>query len=423
MGQTPKGLDPTRSPLHFFGAEVRRLRQRLGLSQADLGRLLFQHKDLVRKIEVAERRPSREFVERCDEVLGADGTLCQMWPMLARQRLLRASPGPGASARAAEYRSEATDRPVLDWLLTSPNDARSLRTSEDTHSPAVEKLKQLRDIDHERGAGETYPEVADYLGHDLEALITRAPRIATGFLELAGYEAVDLGSDGLAQQHYLRALDIVTASGDHLYGGYLIAVSLAHLALHCGDPDQAARMATAALRGTEHQTSPAVRAAFRAVLARADARRGDRAACFSSLLQAEADLSRSHPADEPAWISYFGEADLADEKAHCFFDLGLHDLAQREASRAIELLEPTRVRRLAIDTALHASSLARSHEIEQACAVGRHAVDHAANTTSFRSSHRIGLMMAELQHHAGLPAVRDLSEYVRTTLPPVITAQ
>jgi transcriptional regulator with XRE-family HTH domain len=417
MGQTPKKLEPTKSPLHFFGAEMRRLRQQAGLSQADLGKLLFQHKDLVRKVEAASRKPSREFVERCDEVLGADGTLRQMWPMLERERLLRPSRDPGTAAATPTFHSEATDRPVLDWLLSSSVDARSQRAEDENASRAAEKLKHLRDVDHAHGAGETYPDVADYLGRGLKSLVTHAPQIATGFLELAGYEAVDLGADGLAQQHYLRALGIISASGDRLYGGYLVAVSLAHLALHCGDADQAVRLATAALRGTDHQTSPAVRAAFRAVLARAHARRGDEAACAVTLLQVEADLSRSNPADEPAWISYFGEADLADEKAHCFFDLGLHSLAQREATRAVELLKPSRTRRLAIDTALLASSLARSRELEQACEVGRRAADYAASTASFRSSHRIALMMAELQPYFALPAVHDLSEYVRVTLP------
>ncbi|MEV4624859.1 hypothetical protein AB0J90_01025 [Micromonospora sp. NPDC049523] len=242
-----------------------------------------------------------------------------------------------------------------------------------------------------------------------------------GLLELAGYEAVDLGADGIAQEHYLHALKIVTASGDRIYGGYLIAVSLAHLALHCGDAEQAARLAAAALAGTRQRTIYAVRAALRVVLARAHARRGDAAGCAAALLQVEADLSRRDPADEPPWISYFGEADLADERAHCLFDLGHHELAQREAARAVELLTPRRARRLALDTSLHATSLARSREIEHACAIGYRAVDRAAEVVSFRSAHRIALMMAELQPYADLPVVRDLGEYVHTKLPPVVT--
>ena len=416
MGRIPKELEPARSVLHFFGAEVRRLRQELGLSQADLGKLLFVHKDLIRKIESAERMPSDELIERCDTALGAHGSLRRLRPMLQRERLLRLSHDPAGTTGG--FCSEATDRPVLDWLLTTPRDARQVRAGDDT--AVMDRLRQLRGDDHSHGAGSTYPKVASILGQDLDKLIAYAPRVATGFLELAGYEAVDLGADRLAQRHYLRALSVVTVDGDRRYGGYLIAVSLAHLALHCGDADQAARLATAALRGTEQQTSPAVRAAFRTVLARAQARQGDEAACAATLRQVDADLARSRAEDEPAWISYFGEADLADEKAHCFFDLGLHELAQREAAQAIRLLESTRVRRLAIDTALYAASLARCRQIEHACAMGRLAVDHAAGVESFRSAHRIVLMMAELQPYADLPVVRDLGEYVRVRLPAAI---
>ncbi|WP_232076017.1 hypothetical protein [Phytohabitans suffuscus] len=312
---------------------------------------------------------------------------------------------------------------MLDWLLASTHDARQHRGDDEVATAAAEKLGQLRGVDHVHGAGQTYPAVAAVLDTDLDALVARAPAIAAGFLELAGYEAVDLGVDGRAQRHYLRALDVVTGAGDRLYGGYLIAVSLAHLALHCGDPEQAARLAAAALRGTEHQATPAVRAAFRAVLARAHARRGDEAACATALLQVEADLARGKPEEEPPWIRYFGEADLADEKAHCFFDLGLHELAQREANLAITLLDPGRARRLAIDTALQASSLARAGQIDHACAVGREAVDHAAGVASFRSAHRIGLMMAELQPYSDLAAVRDLAEYVHTQMPAAVTQQ
>ncbi|MFC0530826.1 helix-turn-helix domain-containing protein [Phytohabitans kaempferiae] len=421
MGQIPKELEPTRSALHFFGAELRRLRQALRMSQADLGKLVFAHKDLIRKIEAAERMPTEELVSRCDDALAASGALRRLWPMLERERRLRLSRD--TAGLATTFRSEATDRPVLDWLLASTHDARRQRGDDEVATAAAEKLDQLRGADHVYGAGHAYPAVAAVLDNDLDTLVARAPAVAAGFLELAGYEAVDLGADGRAQRHYLRALEVVTAAGDRLYGGYLIAVSLAHLALHCGDPAQAARLAAAALRGTEHQATPAVRAAFRAVLARAHARRGDEAACAAALLQVEADLARGKPEEEPAWIRYFGEADLADEKAHCFFDLGLHELAQREAAQAVTLLEPSRARRLAIDTALHAASLARARQIEHACAIGRQAVDHAAGVASFRSAHRIGLMMAELQPHSDLPEVRDLADYVHTRLPTVVTQQ
>src|SRR5262249_21658175 len=161
--------------------------------------------------------------------------------------------------------------------LAEPASRRVVRVADDAIDAAA-TLREFRSIDHIRGAGSTYPLLAEVLSRDLEVLADGDPNVASGFLELAGYEAVDLGLDGLAQAPYLRALRIMTESGDRLYGGYLVAVSLAHLALHCGDPEQAIRFTTAALQGTRAEATPAVRAAFRTVLARAHARRGDEAA-------------------------------------------------------------------------------------------------------------------------------------------------
>jgi len=421
MAQALKTLEPTTSPLHFFGSEVRRLRQHLEMSQAELGRKLLHSKDLVGKIEAAQRVPSRDFVNRCDEILGAEGALRRMWPMLERERHLRASKEPARPATAEAHFPEATDRPVLDWLLSPAGESRRHSFDQDAAIDAADMLLRLRQVDQVHGAGESYPDVADFLRHSLQPLAVRAPNVAVGFLELAGYEAVDLGADGTAQQHYLGALQIATAGGERLYGGYIVGVSLAHLALHCGAPSHAVRLATAALLGTERCATPAVRAAFHIVLARSYARLGDEGACTTALRQVETDLERSRAADEPAWIAYFGEADLADEKAHCFFDLGLHPLTQREARSAIDLLKPTRVRRLAIDTALLASSLARTGDIDEASWVARQAVDHAANTASFRSAHRIALMTAEIHRYADVRTAQDLAEYTRFRLPSIPT--
>lgn len=411
MGQRPRELEPTRSLLHFFGAELRRRREGCGLSQAELGRLLFQHRDLVRKVETAQRMPSEEFVGRCDDALGADGALRRMWPMLAREARLRRGDDPHVG-----YRSEVTDRPVLEWLL-SPR--RSTRRRPDTSAArgAEYTLRSIRELDHACGGGAAYSAVSGVLEDAFDEVFATSPEVATGLLELAGYEAVDIGADGVAQRHYLRALDLVTAGGDRLYGGYLVGVSLAQLALHCGDSAQAVRLATAALHGTARQAGPGVRAVLRTALARAHARLGDEKACRTALDQAEADLARRCRAEEPGWLAYFGEADLADGKAHCYFDLGRYELARDEATRALRLLAPFRVRRRAIDAALLASSLARIGEPVQACAAGRLAVAQASTTASFRAKQRVALMMAELHPYADLPEVQDLVERARDTMP------
>ena len=61
-------LDPGASTLAFFGAELRRHRIAAGLSQDDLGRAINFSGALVGRVEMAERMPSQDFADRCDEV-------------------------------------------------------------------------------------------------------------------------------------------------------------------------------------------------------------------------------------------------------------------------------------------------------------------------------------------------------------------
>jgi tetratricopeptide (TPR) repeat protein len=241
--------------------------------------------------------------------------------------------------------------------------------------------------------------------------------LAAGFFELGGYQAVDLGADGAAQQRYLRALQLAQAAGDPAYGAYLLAVNIAHLALHCNHPDVALRMARAAMAGAGNSASPAVRAALHAVVARAHARMGQGPECVAEILAAEADLGRSDPQEEPAWIGYFTRAYLADEMAHCFYDLGDQASAQRHIQEALEALQPWHVRRLAIDNALLATSLVVDGQLDRACAVGRNAVDQSASTTSQRCTQRIVALRVHLEPYQSEPEVRELIDYVRQRLP------
>ncbi|MBV9594345.1 MAG: XRE family transcriptional regulator, partial [Actinobacteria bacterium] len=97
-------------------------------------------------------------------------------------------------------------------------------------------------------------------------------------------------------------------------------------------------------------------------------------------------------------------------------DLGLHDQTQRIVRAAVSDLDPSRVRRLAIDTALLATSLAESGQVEEACAVGREAVAHTGRTQSVRTRLRINDMRRALSRYAGHCDVAALEELIRETV-------
>jgi DNA-binding XRE family transcriptional regulator len=86
--QAPRTLTPDASAQHFFGSELRRLRNRAGLSIDDLGRLVGYSGDTVAKLEKAERWPrdAEILAKGADEVLGSDGALTRLLPLVLAER-------------------------------------------------------------------------------------------------------------------------------------------------------------------------------------------------------------------------------------------------------------------------------------------------------------------------------------------------
>lgn len=79
MSKPERALRPDRSARDRFGYELRQWRKRAGYSQDRLGERAFVSGDLIHKIEVAQRRPSRDLAVACDGFLGADGEIIRAW--------------------------------------------------------------------------------------------------------------------------------------------------------------------------------------------------------------------------------------------------------------------------------------------------------------------------------------------------------
>ena len=86
MGQVPRELTPSRSARDLFGAELRYWRERGGISQARLGKVVAYSGDLISKVEKAERWPLQGMAEACDVALGTGGALSRIWPTVEQQR-------------------------------------------------------------------------------------------------------------------------------------------------------------------------------------------------------------------------------------------------------------------------------------------------------------------------------------------------
>ncbi|WP_405880904.1 helix-turn-helix domain-containing protein [Streptomyces sp. NBC_01136] len=82
-----RDLDPSASPLDYFGAELRRLREAEGLQQKQLGSIVFCTGSLIGQIETAKKVPTREFTERVDVALGTEGALSRLLGLVLRSQL------------------------------------------------------------------------------------------------------------------------------------------------------------------------------------------------------------------------------------------------------------------------------------------------------------------------------------------------
>jgi len=82
-----RDLDPSASPLDYYGSELRRLREAAGLAQSQLGGCIFCTGSLVGQIETAKKVPTRDFSERVDAALGTDGFFSRLVGLVLKSQL------------------------------------------------------------------------------------------------------------------------------------------------------------------------------------------------------------------------------------------------------------------------------------------------------------------------------------------------
>ncbi|GHE37227.1 MULTISPECIES: helix-turn-helix domain-containing protein [Streptomyces] len=82
-----QSLDPTASPLDYYGWELRRQREAHGLKQGQLGEIIFCTGSLIGQIETTKKVPTRDFSERVDVALGTDGLFSRLIGLVLRSQL------------------------------------------------------------------------------------------------------------------------------------------------------------------------------------------------------------------------------------------------------------------------------------------------------------------------------------------------
>ncbi|MEU3333599.1 helix-turn-helix domain-containing protein [Streptomyces sp. NPDC002144] len=144
-------LDPSASPLDYYGYELRRVREAAGLTQKSLGSIVFCTGSLIGQIETAGKVPQREFSERVDAALGTGGTFSRLVGLVLRSQL----PSwfqPYAEMEAKAAYISAFQAQVVYGLLQTPAYARALlgvREDGDLDAKVAARLDRQRILDRD----------------------------------------------------------------------------------------------------------------------------------------------------------------------------------------------------------------------------------------------------------------------------------
>ncbi len=429
MAQTPRPLDPSASAQHYFGSELRRLRERAGLSQDALGSRIGFSGDAVSKVEKAERWPhdAAQFAAACDSALDGDGTLARLLPLVTGERSRRgAPPPPRATPPEADGGPLTATPPVPDAraladivALPSAIPAASMPESEDDQI-----LRLFLDLQARLGGDDLYIPLVRHTARLSTALRTRSSgtRLAAlgRLLQMAGWLAVDSNRHPQARTHLTTALYIAHEVDDTA----LAASALAYMSLqqvYLDDHGKALSLARTAADTAELAVTPLVAAMLGTRLARAHAKLGHHREALAALDDAHTHLGRAGARDEPLWISYVDDVEVTAQAGAVYLDLGLTGQADRTLRSALGLLDrraPQRTR----DRVHYLSRLAKvsllAGNLDEACFHAEEALRDAETVGSARVRERLGEVGAALAPFAAHPPAREVCARITAATAP-----
>ncbi|MGW6412013.1 helix-turn-helix domain-containing protein [Streptomyces vinaceus] len=144
-----RDLDPSASPLDYYGAELRRLREEARMKQGELGGVVFCTASLIGQIETARKVPTRDFSERVDAALGTDGLFSRLVGLVLRSQLPTwFQPYAEMEARAAYISSFQAQ--LVYGLLQTEEYARAVlgvRTEGDLDAKVAARIERQRILD------------------------------------------------------------------------------------------------------------------------------------------------------------------------------------------------------------------------------------------------------------------------------------
>ncbi|WP_227870388.1 tetratricopeptide repeat protein, partial [Streptomyces otsuchiensis] len=268
----------------------------------------------------------------------------------------------------------------------------SARVGEREAEALEDTVRTIRLLDDQHGADGLYRRAGESLNSAHALLDIGAgrqevsDRLHAGAGELAlsvGWLAHDSGRFGEARSHYAEALATARMSNDAALEAHAFCNS-AFLARDAGRPRESVRAAQAGRQAARRHPSHRLRSLLAMREAGGWAGLGDRAACLEALGHCREHFERGEHPDDPEWMTFFSEAELAGLEAQCWSALGDYPRAAECARLAVELQAPHFVRNTALFSAELAGDLAGCGRPEEAAATALRSLDLLGGVRSSR---------------------------------------
>lgn len=234
---------------------------------------------------------------------------------------------------------------------------------------------------------------------------------AAGLTQLAGWLAIDSNQHAQASQYLTSTIYAAREIEDLGLAGHAVGYMSLH-AFYRDHPREALALAeTAGDLAQSPPAGPRTRATLHNRAARAHARLGNTFACRHQLdLAAATSIAEQDRDNEPQWIAYVDEVELAAQRGACFLDLNDPERAIDALTEAIRLLlaaAPGRSRDLAHYRIRLAKAYLLRGDYEQVAAVARQARTDATQVGSARINQRFAELVEQLDYYDS-PEIRDL---------------
>ncbi len=430
-----------------FAAELRRWRDRAGLSLGELAGRAHVNRGYVGHIEHGQRWPSRSVTTALDDALDARGALLAAWTVgdcAAPPTVVEtgsddevlslplaawtAADGEALAERLAvgsdrALTPTAARRLVHEWLVTETPQTVEITVGRRVGMGMVDtvtrRVAQLRRVDDFIAGRELQPLVERELRATARLLREAAytDRVGRALLsavaelcQLAGWVTVDADAPERAARHLALGVHAAHAAGDRPTAANLIS-TLAYQVANRDDPHEAVLLARSATAGARGHASATTRALLEERVAWAHARSGDSRHTERALSAVDTEYNRRRPADDPAWVYWLDEDEIAVMAGRCYVELGW-------PSRAIPLLTEVLERydeRQTRESALYTSWLAEAHvqvgEVEHAATLAARTLELSSWTSSSRGDDRVTFLAQRLAPYRAVGAVRDFLDH------------